>query len=239
MSLEKLLAARDLLVSTRRTLQLVDEEIDKVKEGRIAVQTAGDISSEHRVAWFGATDDNDHQNGILAQYSEVATGGSPVGFGNPYRGTIRVQEDAAFVCTNIMVATKVTSSLTGLDYPNGRFLEDNSGAFDGGGNAADSAFFNFALRLTDANTGRNLTPGITTGPDDKDRGAIPLSFLSSFRSGLGSNVKNTIFSEFTIPRAGAVRVEVYNLSFQMPQLFQIRSNTRLYVTLFGYKVYGA
>ena len=235
--MEKLLAARDLLVSTRRTLQLVDEEIDKVKEGRIAVQTAGDISSEHRVAWFGATDDNDHQNGILAQFTDPVSGSSPTGLDNPYRGTVRVQEDAAFVCTNIMVATKVFSSLTGNDFPNGRFSEDNLGVAPG--IAGDGALFTFSVRLTDGNTGRNLTPGVTTGPDDKDKGAIPLSFLSSFRKGLGSNVKNSYFSEFTIPRAGAVRVEVYNLDLRLPAGFSLTSRVRLYLTLFGYKVYGA
>lgn len=229
MSLEKLLAARDLLVSTRRTLQLVDEEIDKVKEGRVAVQTAGDVSTEHRVAWFGVTDDNDHQNGILAQFSDAAGNLSPVGFGNPYRGTIRVQEDAAFVCTQIMVTYKVFS-VDEPTYPNGAFFEDVLSPFPG---------VNLFLRLTDGNTGRNLTPGVTTGPDDKDRGAIPLSFLSSFRSGLGSNVKNTIFSEFTIPRAGAVRVEAYNLGLPVTGSLEVETNTRLYVTLFGYKVYGA
>ena len=95
MSVEKLLAARDLLVSTRRTLQLVDDELSKVKEGRVAVETASDVSSEHRVAWFGATDDNDRQNGIAVFTYSFENGGSPTGFGNPYRGTIRTQEDAA------------------------------------------------------------------------------------------------------------------------------------------------
>lgn len=229
MSLEKIMAARDLLVSTRRTLQLVDDEIEKIKEGRVAVQTAGDVSSEHRAAWFGTVDDNDHQNGILVNTYSSAKGSSPTGFGNPYRGTIRVQEDAAFVCTNIMVATKVYDSTLPWTQPEGIFSE----------NLLDRLDANIMVRLTDSNTGRNLTPGITTGPADKDRGAVPLSFLSSFRVGLGSNVKNTIFSEFTIPRAGAVRVEAYFVGSQLPSGFALTTSTRLYLTFFGYKVYGA
>lgn len=230
MSLEKIMAARDLLVSTRRTLQLVDEEIEKIKEGRIAVQTAGDVSSEHRVAWFGATDDNDRQNGILVNTYNQTNGSSPTGFGNPYRGTIRVQEDAAFVCTQIMVATKVYDSSLPWTEPEGIFSE----------NLLDRINANIMVRLTDGNTGRNLTPGITTGPADKDRGAVPLSFLSSFRNGLGSNIKNSIFSEFTIPRAGTVRVEAYYVGSQIPSGYsEFTTFTRLYLTIFGYKVYGA
>jgi hypothetical protein len=72
---------------------------------------------------------------------------------------------------------------------------------------------------------------------DRDRGAVPLSFLSSFRFGLGSNFKNSIFSEFTIPRAGVVRVEAFNMA---PQFFgENNLPERLFLTLYGYKVYGA
>lgn len=225
MSVEKLMAARDLLVSTRRTLQLVDEEIDKVKEGRIAVAAAGDVSSEHRVAWFGAVDDNDKQNGIKV-FDQINGQPSPVGFENPYRGTIRVQEDAAFVCTRVLVATRagVGSPQT---YPDGLFYEE-----------PQPSFIDVLISLTDGNTGRNLTPGITVGPFDRDRGAVPLAFLSSFRPGLGSNFKNSHFSEFTIPRAGTVRVTAYNTAEQRA-VFENAQPARLFLTLFGYKVYGA
>jgi hypothetical protein len=238
-SVEKLFAARDLLVSTRRTLQLVDEEIAKVKEGRVAVETASDVSSEHRVAWFGATDDNDRQNGIQVFTYEQGVGGSPTGFGNPYRGTIRVQEDAAFVCTRVMVALR-SSIIDDFpfdddNYPEGLFLESPQGT-------PEYPFANILIRLVDGNTGRNLTPGITTGPFDRDRGAVPLSFLSSFRFGLGSNFKNSIFSEFTLPRASTVRVEAYNMAPKTPSFdeenIKIVPN-RLFLSLYGYKVYGA
>ena len=236
MSVEKLLAARDLLASTRRTLQLVDEELDKVKEGRVAVETASDVSTEHRVAWFGATDDSDHQNGIKVFSYSDSGGGSPTGFGNPYRGTVRVQEDAAFVCTRIMVAMRVSPNLSfpaGADYPDGVFTESPQ-------STEDQPYTNIVLRLVDGNTGRNLTPGISTGPFDRDRGVIPLSFLSSIRYGLGPNWKNSIFSEFTIPRAGSVRVEAYNLAPQAAPLLDGKiTDERLFLTLFGYKVYGA
>jgi len=215
---EKLLAARDLLVSTRRTLQLVDEEIAAVKEGRTAVETAHDVSSEHRVAWFGATDDNDRENGI--QINNVATG-----FGNPYRGTVRMQEDAAFVCTRIMVA--VRTRVFGREV----FIESPQ-------DAPDADYANVLIRMTDGNTGRNLTPGISTGPYDRDRGAIPLSFLSSIRFGLGSNFKNSLFSEFTLPRASTVRVEAFNMVSAQP-LVEAQESSRLFLSLYGYKVYGA
>lgn len=228
--MEKLFAARDLLVSTRRTLQLVDEELAKVKEGRVAVETASDVSSEHRVAWFGATDDNDRQNGIQVFSYDVTNGGSPTGFGNPYRGTIRIQEDAAFVCTRVMAAVRVNA---GSSYPEGVFSESPQ-------SDPEQPFSDVLVRLTDGNTGRNLTPGITTGPFDRDRGAVPLSFLSSFRFGLGSNFKNSIFSEFTIPRAGVVRVEAYNMAPQVQPVYETPPiPERLFLTLYGYKVYGA
>ena len=229
MSVEKLLAARDLLVSTRRTLQLVDEELARVKDGRVAVETASDVSSEHRVAWFGTIDDNDRQNGIQV-YKGAFLGGpeSPTGFGHSPRGTIRIQEDAAFVCTRIMVAMRVGANFE--RYPDGVFSESPQ-------SSEEDSISNVLIRLTDGNTGRNLTPGITTGPLDRDRGAVPLSFLSSFRFGLGSNFKNSIFSEFTIPRAGVVRVEAFNMA---PQFFGENSlPERLFLTLYGYKVYGA
>lgn len=234
MSVEKLLAARDLLASTRRTLQLVDEELDKVKEGRVAVETASDVSTEHRVAWFGATDDSDHQNGIKVFSYNQTTGGSPTGFGNPYRGTVRMQEDAAFVCTRIMVAMRSTAPSDSTAYPDGVFTESPQ-------STEDEPYANIVLRLVDGNTGRNLTPGISTGPFDRDRGVIPLSFMSSIRYGLGPNWKNSIFSEFTIPRAGAVRVEAYNLAPRtLPFGFPVTiADGRLFLTLFGYKVYGA
>jgi hypothetical protein len=234
-SVEKLLAARDLLASTRRTLQLVDEELVKVRDGRVAVETASDVSTEHRVAWFGATDDNDRQNGIQVFSYNDATGGSPTGFGNPYRGTIRVQEDAAFVCTRVMVAMRVTAPFQPLSsYPEGVFTESPQG-----NETIGIEHTNIVIRLVDGNTGRNLTPGISTGPFDRDRGVIPLSFLSSIRFGLGANWKNSIFSEFTIPRAGTVRVEAYNLAPQAAPFLENINSERLFLSLYGYKVYGA
>lgn len=230
--MEKLLAARDLLVSTRRTLQLVDDEVAKLKDSRVAVETARDVSSEHRVAWFGAVDDNDHQNGIQV-FSYDENGPSPTGFGNPYRGTVRVQEDAAFVCTRIMVAMRVSYANEGaIRYPNGLFVEAPQ-------DTGDFPFSDVLVRLTDGNTGRNLTPGLTTGPLDRDRGAVPLSALSSIRFGLGSNFKNSLFSEFTIPRAGTVRVEAFNMAPQAFPFLDPFPPQRLFLSLFGYKVYGA
>lgn len=231
--MEKLLAARDLLVSTRRTLQLVDDEIAKLNDSRVAVETARDVSSEHRVAWFGAVDDNDHQNGIQVFSYAPGVGGSPTGFGNPYRGTVRVQEDAAFVCTRVMVAMRASYPLGGVvNYPDGIFIESPQ-------DTGDFPLSNVLVRLLDGNTGRNLTPGLTTGPLDRDRGAVPLSALSSIRFGLGSNFKNSLFSEFTIPRAGTVRVEAFNMAPQTPDFFDAVPPQRLYLSLFGYKVYGA
>jgi hypothetical protein len=203
---EKLLAARDLLVSTKRTLQLVDGAIDNIKKGRVAIAPPSDMSSEHRSAWFGAVDDNDNGNGILLSAGFA-------GFGNPFTGTIRIQEDAAFVCTRILVAARASDTV-GLNF------QEN----------VLRALPPVMLSLKDGNTGRNLTPGLSTGPADKDRGAVPLSVLTSTRTGAGASYKNPLFSEFTIPRAGTVRVTAWNMA-EAPA-------TRLFISLFGYKVFG-
>jgi hypothetical protein len=61
------------------------------------------------------------------------------------------------------------------------------------------------------------------------------------RPGLGANVKNSLFAEFTIPRAGEVRVEVFNLVDPFDTLAPDPAfpKQRLFLSLFGYKVYGA
>lgn len=211
----QLVAARELLTTTRRNIQIVDERIGTLQQGRQALAGPDDISSEHRVAFFSAVDDGDQGRGIL-----VGPSGNPssYGFQNPKTGIVRVQEDAAFVCTNVLVARSGATT-------SGRFSDT----------PADSVL-NPWLRFTDANTGRNLVSGLTTGPTDLDRGAVPASYFTSSRRGLGLNVKNKLFSEFTIPRAGAVRVTVFNLG-EFP--IGGASTMRVYVTLLGYKVFGA
>lgn len=215
---QKVLAARELLATTKRNLQLVDEHITLLQDGRIAIEPAGDVSSEHRIAFFGAVDDTDQQNGVaFGRISDPLT----QGFGNPKTGTIRIQEDAAFVCTNIFVASA-------------NFVA--GGGFDENESGGDNPFFNPYLRLTDGNTGRVITTGMTVGPTDLDRGVIPFTYISSIRAGLGSNVKNKLFSEFTIPRAGTVKVEVFNVAEFRNSL---TASPRAFITLFGFKVFGA
>lgn len=214
MSIEKLLAARDLLESTKRNLQLVDDEIAVIKAGRAAVQPAHDVSSEHRTAWFSVVDDLDGEPGIRVQ-----TTAANVGFGTAWTGTIRVQEDAAFVAQRILVA--VASPLSPRE---GVFIFSENLAIAGP----------LMCALKDGNTGRNLTPGISTGPVDQDRGAVPLTVLSSFRNGLGASYKNSMFSEFVVPRAGTIKVTIWNMRVDTPA--QIK---RVHVSLLGYKVFGA
>jgi hypothetical protein len=161
---ENILAARELLTATKRTLQVLDEQIVVLQNGRVAVSTADDVSSEHRFAMFGAVDSLDGDNGIDLGSGDAVDG---FGFQNPKRGIIRIQEDAAFVCTNILVAIGATEE-----------TEDS----------------------------------------------------------LGSNVKNKLFSEFTIPRAGAVRAEVYNMGIWNGENDY---TMRAFVSLVGYKVFGA
>lgn len=208
--ISNLLAARDLLLSAKRNLQLLDDEIAKLQTGRAALQLADDMSTEHRTAWFGAVDDNDGENGI-----NVSTTATAFGFGNPFTGTIRVQEDAAFVVTAILVAGQRPVDVVGNEFMESMLLLP--------------AIF---ASLKDGNTGRNLTPGVSVGPVSNDRGAVPLSTLSSFRAGLGANYKNSMFSEFTVPRAGTVKVTLWNME-------QSQTDIRIFVSLLGYKAYGA
>ncbi len=237
--LTKLEAASELLFATKRNLQLVDEHIALLQQGRSAVELASDVSSEHRAMWLGARDDLDHNNGIqLGAANDAAS----FGFNNPKTGTIRNQEDAAFVCTDILVA--IAGGTTALPFSTG-FREDEYGPTNQplGGNCV----VNPLLRLTDGNTGRDLIAGTTTGtiiasadgvtqPNvNNDRGAIPFSYISSLRPGLGSNVKNRLFSEFTIPRAGSVKATVYNLGVWSTADSSV---VRVCVSLLGYKVYG-
>jgi hypothetical protein len=172
---------------------------------------------------FGAVDSLDGDNGIDLGSGDAVDG---FGFQNPKRGIIRIQEDAAFVCTNILVAIGATEETEDSEMRL-RIFE---------GEALDDFSINPMLRLIDGNTGRNLINGMTTGPLDKDRGAIPFSYISSYRPGLGSNVKNKLFSEFTIPRAGAVRAEVYNMGIWNGENDY---TMRAFVSLVGYKVFGA
>ncbi len=227
----KLNAARDLLSATKRNLQLVEEQIGTLQEGRSAVTLASDVSTEHRVAWLGAVDVNDDQPGIdlgnlnFDEFDELGNGANAYwgsfGFQNAKSGILRNQEDAAFVCTDIFVALQLTSPTVG--FSNDAILGESVNPY---------------LRLTDGNTGRTLITGMTVGPLDKDRGAVPFSYLSSIRPWLGANVKNKLFSEFTIPRAGIVRAEVFNLGIPG---FSTENplSARAWVSLFGFKVYGA
>ncbi len=224
----KLEAAIELLQTTKRNLQLVDEHIERLQKGKSAIEPAADVSSEHRASWLGAVDDNDQQPGILLGQFSLATS---FGFGNPKTGTIRNQEDAAFVCTAILLAVGRTPS---DDSEHFEMFSQNDTAFYSG--SATRSIVPY-LRLTDANTGRDLVVGMTEAPKDLGRGAVPFSYLSSFRSGLGSNIKNKLFSEFTIPRAGNVKATVFNLGSRVettPDRFG-----RVCVSLLGYKVYGA
>lgn len=210
--LEKLLAARDLLLSAKHNLQLLDAEIEQLKAGRKAVALSDDSSSEHRTALFGAVDDNDGDNGIRV----VGTASQP--FGQAFTGTIRVQEDAAFVVTQILVAGQRPVDVLGNEFMESMLLLPP-----------------IFVALKDGNTGRNLTPGVGVGPHDQDRGAVPLSTLSSFRAGLGANYKNSLFSEFVIPRAGTIKVTLWDAAGSSDRDVECR----VFVTLLGYKVLGA
>ncbi len=231
----QLQAARELLTTTKRNLQLVDAQLQILQGGRVGVQSADDVSSEHRAMWQGAVDANDGSNGILIGSGDLATS---FGFNNPKYGIIKNQEDAAFVCTSILVAQGFATEDSDQDVTT--IVEDGDGA------AGDvSLGDNYLLRLTDGNTGRSLIAGMSTGtvvagmtlpPIDLDRGVVPFSYISSFRGGRGADYKNKLFSEFTIPRAGNVRATVYNMGVWRNDNTRIM---RVYVSLLGYKVFGA
>lgn len=244
-TLQKLEAAREMLTATKRNLQIVDASLEMLENGRVPVELPDDIQSEHIPAWFGVTDDLDAAPGIQMGAATVL---SNYGWGNPKTGMIRVREEMAFVCTSILVALAVTDhENTATVEPSSsdktRFFEDAAQNVDGIGKR-----INPYLRLTDGNTGRDLITGITEAVSpvlagispanaslDRGRGAIPFSYLSSIRPGLGSNQKNKLFSEFTIPRGGTIKVEVFNLGFPFSDSNRWR---RAYVTLLGYQVNG-
>ncbi len=219
----KLEAARELLEATKRSLQLVDEQIVLLQRGREGLVLADDVSSEHKTSWLGAVDDADGLNGI-----RVAEADMSVGIQNPKYGTIRNQEDAAFICTNIFVSLARGRVTDGVYVPFLQFTETVEDTVNLGENIS------CMLRLSDGNSGRSLITGMSMGPKDLDRGAVSFSALSSFRNGLGANFKNKLFSEFTIPRAGVVRVEVMNVGEEAAD-----EVIRACVSLFGYKVFGA
>ncbi len=225
---QKISAARELLSSTKRYLQIVDDQIATLQDGRSGVELSDDVSTEHRVAWFGAVDDTDLGDGIvLGPNNQQASHG----FGNPKTGTIRVQEDAAFVCTDILLAIAFGQNVTIEGNTVFQYLQFSEDVV----NSDKTLEINPFLRLTDANTGRNLINGMSEGPLDRGRGIVPFSYLSSFRPGLGPNIKNRLFSEFTIPRAGTVKAEVFDIG----SLGTSALIGRVCVTLFGFKVYGA
>lgn len=217
----KLEAARSLLAATKRSLQIVDEHLAVLGDGRVGLRTADDVSSEHRTSWLGAVDDLDALNGIKIG---LTTDAANFGLHNAKTGTIRNQEDAGFVCTDILVALGANGTEASP------FLEfaESVDIIPGSNNV------NCLLRLTDGNTGRSLITGMTTAPLDRDRGAVPFSYLSSIRHGLGANQKNRLFSEFTIPRAGIVRAEIFNVGIVGGSARTLRAC----VTLLGYKVFG-
>jgi hypothetical protein len=236
-------AAREMLGATRRALQVTNECIAKLKSGRRAVSPSDDVPSEHKVAWLGAVDEDTRfplspRGRPLPGVNFGLTTGATTAFGwnNPKRGKIRNQEDAAFVCTDILVAVGLVVTTTG-GTPWLQMLE----------HATDFDTTTLFLRLVDGNTGRSLVgegtvygsqpPGATQAPREFDRGMISFSRFSSVRPGLGPNVKNRLFSEFPIPRAGVVDVEVYNFGGGATPTAQ-DAQIRAFVALLGYRVYG-
>jgi len=224
----KLDAARELLLATKRDLQLVDEQLAILNDGRIPVMPADDVSTEHRAYFLSAVDDRDQQNGILLGAQNDP---NTFGFSNAKIGYLRNQEDAAFVVTGIFGAIQIVRSSPNPPF----FIEDYA---DDGSFGADDSTIDPLLRITDVATGRNLVAGMSTGPFSLDRGVVPLSYISSIRPGLGSNMKNALFSEFTVPRSGDVRVEVFNMGV-CSLSGEDSISSRVFLSLVGYKVYGA
>ncbi len=220
---EQVKAAVELLTATKRNLQIVDEHIAQLRQGRPAIQAPSAVSTEHRVYWLGTSDDIDMQPGVNMGDPNAVTTYGP---NNPKTGTIRNQEDAAFVCTDIMVACgKKLDADTDDRKIVSLFSNSQSLVFD--------APSTLVARFRDGDTGRHIVtgkPDARFGPDV----FVPLSSLSSFRVGTGSNKKNALFSEFTIPRAGTVKVDLVNLGPDENE----DGSLRIFVTLLGYKVYG-
>lgn len=231
----KLAAARDLLAATKHNLQVVDAQLAMLRNGRVPLALANDVASEHRAAWLGAVDDNP-SNHASQEYENVGVwfpvdDAASFGLANPRTATIRNQEDAAFVCTDILVASAE------VDADDNLFFSESPDLVAAPGSLGFFTFYNPYLRLTDGSSGRNLITGMTVGPLDKDRGAVPFTYFTGARPGIGPHVNSRLFSEFTIPRAGTVKVEIFNLSPKPGAT--TGGGVRFYVTLLGYKVYGA
>lgn len=237
-SLAKFNAMRELLAATQRDLQLVDLALADLSKGRIPVSPADDVSTEHRATWLGAVDVFDGNDGInMGAFDDAGS----YGFNNVKTGVIRNQEDAAFVCTNILVAIARGAATT---TPFSFGFEENENFEQIAGTPAIALLP--MIRLTDGSSGRSLVEGnnaqIAGGAGQGmggglESGFIPASALGSFRYGLGANYKDSLFSEFTLPRKATVKVEVVNAGV----LNDAPSSAlgRVCVTLLGYKVYGA
>ncbi len=227
---EKINAAVELLNATKRNIQLLDEHLEKLQSGRSAVVPADDVSSEHRSSFLGVADDLDQGSGIFLGLTSLA---SNFGWENPHTGTIRNEQDAAFVCTSILCTWgTVGGDDDVLDRTEFEFISEAPYRYIN--NDTQDIFIYPFLRLVDGSSGKNLITGMTEGPKDLDRGAVPFGYISGLRAGLGSNFRNALFSEFTIPRSGIVRAEVFNMG--TPEAGEVA--LRALVTLVGYKVYG-
>ena len=214
----------DLLTATKRDLQLVDKHISALAGRRPALDVDDDVPSEHRVAFLGVTDDNDGLRGILfSAFSDAANFGLMPN--TKHTGTIRNDDDAAFVVTDVLMTAAVITNGALL------FFENPEGP-----PTVSVSKTELALRLTDQASGRSLITGMTQGPQDLDRGVVPLPYLSAIRPGLGSAFKNSLFSEYTVPRGGTVRAEVFNMATATAE---DTDQMRVFVTLLGFKVYGA
>lgn len=234
----KIEAMRELLSATQRDLQLVDIALADLEKGRIPVLPANDVSTEHRVSWLGAVDDLDGNDGVNIGALDVA---SSYGFNNVKTGTIRNQEDAAFVVTDIFVAVATGAATTtpfSFGFQEDEMLQQIAGT--------PSVAILPMLRLRDGSSGRSLIEGnnaqINGGSGlgmggALEAGFVPFSAIGAFRPGLGSVFKNALFSEFTLPRKATVKVEIVNAGVLNDEPSSALG--RVCVSLFGYKVYGA
>lgn len=236
-SAAKIAAMREMLETTRRNIQLVDVALADLSRGRIPVVPAHDVSSEHRAAWLGAVDDLDGEDGISLGRLDLATS---YGFNNVKTGTIRNQEDAAFVVTDVLVAVAAGTA----DSPFSSGFQENEYTYLA---ALDIMGAVPMLRLRDGSSGRSLIEGnnaqINGGSGlgmggALEAGFVPFSAIGAFRPGLGAVYKNALFSEFTLPRKATVKAEVVNAG--VAGEFEVTpALIRACVTLLGYKVYGA
>lgn len=186
------------LRANKRALALLDKQISQISE-------FSDDAHEHQPFIYVAEGADGAPGIVLAS--------ATVGFSNPGYGYIRMQSDAAFVCTHLFCVAQVAVSSTQYIWSDSSISETRSS-------------LSFGFRLVDESSQRLIT--LSRRDNSPDSTYLPASFAAQdffFNQGSMRLVEETAF-----PRNALVRVEGYK-DFT-------GTATRLWVGLGGYKVFG-